>query len=209
MPLREMELAEILGDNKERDKIICDDYIDGFFAQEIHDKWLVRHPEDKLDIVVSRINQIIKRNSNYIDKRIAWSKAKRVHLLQRFVEDNPKTRKDPVDVLEQIRKEVEGDVPLIDMRQQNVTISYGWIGDSNVEDNFNKLHTAALPAGDTQVTEEISSGEDRKTGREDGMVSTRDGQAVSDKAGPVLDSGTDVPPSEADHLDKAQGDIES
>ncbi len=93
---------EIKGINKLRDMAICLDYIAGIEYEDIKAK-------RKLSLTVRRIQQIVYDNAAFINPRVAWPKSKRVRILQKWIEDTPKSKKDPADLLEQVRKEVEGD----------------------------------------------------------------------------------------------------
>lgn len=101
---------EIKGKNKVRDFCICLEYIDGKTPEEI--KYL-----RKLRLSVRRIQQILYENSDFVNSRIGWSKSKRLHTLQRIAERSGlglSDKKDILNVLEQMRKEIDGDKPLVD-----------------------------------------------------------------------------------------------
>lgn len=104
-----MKVAEeILGKNRVRDLAICSDYIQGLTPQEIIDR-------RKLNLTVRRVEQIIYTNSPFVNPRIGWSKSKRLHKLARVAEKAGEAlsdKKDILNVLEQMRKEIEGDKPI-------------------------------------------------------------------------------------------------
>lgn len=93
---------EIVGRNRVRDTRICIEYISGKSPEEIFEyEWV--------NISVRRIYHILFRNQSYINPRITWPKARRVWMLQRMIDDAPDTKKDKADLVEQHRREAEGD----------------------------------------------------------------------------------------------------
>lgn len=138
--------AQIIGDNKLRDLKICMDYIDGRSAEEIV---VLR----KFSISARRVQQILYANKQFINQNIAWPKSQRIHELQRLYKTvDGKTRKDPTDILEQLRREVEGDKPVVD-QSQHTHITYHW-SDDVVEDR-NPLQATALPETHTRIEEAV------------------------------------------------------
>jgi len=102
---------KIAGVNKLRDYKICIDYISGRSPQEIITK-------RSLMLSVRRVFQILYANAAFINPRVAWPKARRIQLRQRIVEDSPqKSKKDIIDQLNDLTKEIEGDKPVIDNSQ--------------------------------------------------------------------------------------------
>ncbi len=104
--------SEIKGKNRVRDFAICMDYIQGKRPEEIV-------ASRKLEISARRVEQIVYANSAFVNPRVAWPKSKRIHELQRMIENAGETKKDKADLLDQLRKEVEGDRPLIDNSTHN------------------------------------------------------------------------------------------
>jgi hypothetical protein len=101
---------EIQGDNKIRDFDICKLYIDGLSPEQIKDK-------RKSNLTIRRIQQILSKNANFVNERVGWDKTKRLHRLQQIAEKLPdklSQKKDILNVLEQIRKEMEGDKPQVE-----------------------------------------------------------------------------------------------
>ena len=90
-----------------RDYKICLEFIAGHTPEEIRVK-------RNLSITVRRINQILYDCSPFLNTRVAWPKSKRIHYLQRCIPETAQSKKDPADLIEQVRKEVEGDKPLVD-----------------------------------------------------------------------------------------------
>ena len=92
---------DVIGKNKIKDINICKMYIEGMIGEEIAEHFTIK---------TSRVNQILRTNSVIIDKNIGWSKAKRIHMLQRLAEKTGlrlSPTKDTLNILEQIRKEIE------------------------------------------------------------------------------------------------------
>lgn len=113
-----MKLPEtIKGKNRLRDLLICTDYINGYTSREIKVK-------RNFKITVRRIDQILYDCSDFLNPRVAWPKTKRIHKRQRLITDSDqKSKKDIVDQLNDLTKEIEGDKPLIDNSQhQHFTI---------------------------------------------------------------------------------------
>ena len=138
------------GDNnlKERNLLICNDWVEGLTAQEIIDQWPTRHPEISLNILPSRIYQILWENNQYVEPQVAWNKARRIHKLQSWIKDK-ESKKDPADLLEQVRREVEGDAPLIDQSQKVINITYQWGLDDASVVGKDTIPPTALPEADT------------------------------------------------------------
>ncbi len=109
---------EIIGKNRIRDFYICNLYIKGHTAEEITE---IIQNKCITPVKLNRCYKIISANSVYINKYIGWSKSKRIHLLQKWVKKNDSSKKDPADLIEQIRREIEGEKPLI---EQHTHITY-------------------------------------------------------------------------------------
>lgn len=98
---------EIVGQNKFRDLQICEAYCGDQTAKEI---------AAGFGLTERRVYYILQQNSEYVVKNVGWSKAKRLKMLKKIAESagiqlSPK--KDILNVIEQMRKELEGDKPLI------------------------------------------------------------------------------------------------
>lgn len=63
------------------------------------------------------IYKILSRNHMFITIDKDWEKKKRIHRLKVAINAAPNTKKDVMDLMEQLRKEIEGDRPLIDQSQ--------------------------------------------------------------------------------------------
>lgn len=104
---------QIRGINKIRDFNICQLYLSGMTPLEIWDVYAKRHRP----LSLRRIQRIISDNSEFINPRVAWPKTKRLHRLQRIADKMPDKlthNKDVLNVMEEIRKEIDGETPLID-----------------------------------------------------------------------------------------------
>ena len=108
---------EIKGINKLRDYKICSDYIANLSPEEILKK-------RNLTLSIRRIFQILYDNAAFINPLIAWPKTRRIQLRQRILQNtSEKSKKDIVDQLNDLTREIEGDKPLIDLSQhQHFTI---------------------------------------------------------------------------------------
>ena len=152
-----MKLPQIVGKNKLRDFRICSLYIQGKTPEEIAS-------DRTLGLGVRRVQKILNANAGFVNPKIAWPKSKRIHILQRVAVaagDQLSEKKDILNVLEQLRKEIEGDRPQLE--QTFITnVNYAW----QDEDHNNPLLSAEVSNGHTQLEESISSSGDRKTGRE-------------------------------------------
>lgn len=68
----------------------------------------------RFGISATRCYQIVYANRDLITIDKDWEKNKRVHWLKRQIVKNDSTKKDTADLQEQLRKELEGDKPLVD-----------------------------------------------------------------------------------------------
>ena len=104
---------EIKGINKLRDYKICSDYIANLSPEEILKK-------RNLSLSTRRIFQILYDNAAFINPLIAWPKTRRIQLRQRILQSTPeKSKKDIVDQLNDLTREIEGNTPLIDNSQHS------------------------------------------------------------------------------------------
>ena len=70
---------------------------------------------EKFGLTERRILQILIKNHAYVKRDKVWEKEKRINILERLVRSKGnKTSKDIVDLLAEIRKEIEGDQGGID-----------------------------------------------------------------------------------------------
>ena len=62
-----------------------------------------------------RVQQILATNSNYIKINKEWEKKKRIHALKLSIKNSKSSKKDRADLIDQLRKEIEGDRPLVNL----------------------------------------------------------------------------------------------
>lgn len=77
---------------------------------------------EKFNLTERRIMQILSTNHAFIRRDPEWEKEKRINRLNRWLKKDGKLRdsnKDPVEIQDFIRKEIEGDKPLIDQSVHN------------------------------------------------------------------------------------------
>lgn len=91
---------KVKGHNKIRDAKIIHLYAEGKTMDEIGSRF---------DLTGSRIQQIIYRNRELLDFDKKYEKAKRINWLKRQLDKAGDSNKDSADILEQYRKEIEGD----------------------------------------------------------------------------------------------------
>lgn len=99
---------QIVGRNKIRDLLICDFFASGLSATEIMQEMERRNKP----MTLRRCHQILSTNKSFLNDNVVWPKYKRVQRLQRIADktsDKISKRKDILDVMEQLRKEIEGD----------------------------------------------------------------------------------------------------
>ena len=126
-----MKIPEIKGKrNKIRNAAIVIAYkIENLTSKEI---------SEKFELTQRRIIQILRENNSFIKRDKEWEKEKRIKRLESWLDRNDETKKDPADILDQLRKEIEGDKPLIDQSTHNNTVTYVW------EDSTNKVQPTVL-----------------------------------------------------------------
>lgn len=127
---------EIVGRKRVRDTRICLEYISGISPEIIATyKWVNLTPR--------RVYRILFANQAFINPRIAWPKSRRIWMLQSMIDSAEDSKKDKADLIEQMRKEVEGDKPLIDNSVHEHT-TYVWESDKD------KIQPSRLPEGSTR-----------------------------------------------------------
>ena len=60
-------------------------------------------------ITIRRVQQILYANRDFVKENREWEKTKRIQWLRQQVKKRGDTRKDSADLIEQLRKELEGD----------------------------------------------------------------------------------------------------
>lgn len=76
-----------------------------------------------------RVGYILKANKDFLTETNDWAKIKRLHTLNRFFNNipvnlHPTTIDESIKVMEQLRKEIEGDKPTIAVNTTNVIQVY-------------------------------------------------------------------------------------
>ena len=72
---------------------------------------------ERFKLSVRRIHQIVYANREFLKKEQGWEKSKRVRWLQKQIKKAGDTKKDSADLIEQLRKEIEGDKPLVNIEK--------------------------------------------------------------------------------------------
>jgi len=107
---------KIVGRNKIRDLAICKR-----FEELLDDPQYPTIESVKKQVALQfnfseiYIYKIVRRNNAYIPIDKEWEKRKRINRLKVEIKNKEKSTKDVADLMEQLRKEIEGDKPLIDM----------------------------------------------------------------------------------------------
>lgn len=140
---KELTPDEVFGNNQERDANICND----FALNELDFPELAK----KYELTEQRILQILIKNRVYklIDKD--WEKTKRINRLRRWIKKRPDTMKDTLEVQQELRKEIEGDKPLIDQSNHYTTKVYVW----ETSENSNPILSTELPEDNSRIQEQI------------------------------------------------------
>jgi len=63
---------------------------------------------EKFHLTERRIRQILAVNHAFVKRDKEWEKEKRINQINRWIKDNPTTKKDSADLLDQLRIEIEG-----------------------------------------------------------------------------------------------------
>ena len=108
---------------KIRNTEICQKYLD-WYDQDMFKTEFVKDLMGRLtqeyNLTQQSIYNILKANQHLIEFHKGWEKHKRITELKRLRSDKNKSNKDVVDILEQERKEIEGEKPFID-QSTNIT----------------------------------------------------------------------------------------
>ena len=123
-----MKIEDIITENKERDYQIIQDWLDGIPVDGMEDSIA-----NKNQISATRVYAIIKENKSIINVDRDEKKNKRIARLERIARttsDKINPTKDILNVLEQLRKEIEGDKPLIE-QHTHITKDYRFLRDSD------------------------------------------------------------------------------
>ena len=130
-------------DLKERNKEICRLY---------RDESLSTYEIAKIiDLTQQRVHQILKENIGLLKVEKEWEKVQRVHSLKTFLKDKKESNKDPVEIIEQLRKEIDGDKPLVDQSVNIQQINYVRYDPNNQD----PICTSDVPVGDRTISSEV------------------------------------------------------
>ena len=69
---------------------------------------------EKFKLSIRRIQQIVYANRDFLKLENEWEKAKRVRWYKQQIKKRGDSKKDSADLQEQLRKEIEGNGPLVD-----------------------------------------------------------------------------------------------
>ncbi len=96
---------------KIRDAGICKSYV--------ADNMTIASIAESFNLTISRIRQILYKNREFLKIDRNWEKIKRIHWYRKQIEKCKDSKKDVADLQEQLRKEIEGDVSLVDQSQHS------------------------------------------------------------------------------------------
>lgn len=143
-----MKLPEkITGRNRIRDAAIVLSWKEG----ELSTKQL----SEKFKLTERRIDQILRTNHAFVPVDKVWEKKKRIIRLKRYLDKCTESRKDPVDILEQIRKELEGENVLLSGDALKPVINIIHYGEAAPRDNNS---SSRIPAESVCVRDFKESG---------------------------------------------------
>jgi hypothetical protein len=128
----------------ERNKNICKEWVEWHANEEYESEpvsELKKRISIKYDITEQYIYQILKANVSILKHNVEWRKFLRVCRLQRLQAGKHESRKDITDLLEQERKELEGEKAAVEINQYT-TIWNGAIDKSNKIDQSGRITNA-------------------------------------------------------------------
>ena len=116
-----MRIKDIVGKSKIRNFKICQLWLEGDLT--------IEQIAMRFGVVPSTISRIVYKNRHALTIDKQYEKVKRVRWLRAQIRKKKATRKDPAELQEQMRKEIEGDKPLVDQSQHYTVV---WqIGDED------------------------------------------------------------------------------
>jgi hypothetical protein len=110
---------------KIRNAKICKEWVewhDSEMAAEEPVSALMKRVTEKYDLTQERIYQVLRENVATLKHNADWRKFLRICKLQREQAKKPNSKKDLLDLMEQERKELEGERPLVDFSQHHTII---------------------------------------------------------------------------------------
>ena len=102
------------GRHKIRDTKIC-----MLWARELMSSESI---SEMFKLSIRRVQQIVYANRDFLKKEREWEKTKRVRWLEQQIKKSGDTKKDSADLIEQLRKEIEGDKPNIEKHIHFTTV---------------------------------------------------------------------------------------
>lgn len=100
---------KIKGIHKIRDLKICRLWIEEGITTDII--------AEKVRLTERRVRQILRANKIFLKVDKPFEKAKRIHLLRVAINNSKESKKDRADLIDQLRREIEGDRPLINIEK--------------------------------------------------------------------------------------------
>ena len=97
-----------------------------------------------------RILQILSKNHAFIKRDKEWEKEKRINRLAERLRTSPPTRKDELDILGELRKEIDGDTKIIQGGESKVVVIYPKEYKRPEQDQrreSNRNHVETIPGG--------------------------------------------------------------
>ena len=98
-----MKIPKVIGKKRIRDARICKLWADDLLS--------IEELSRKLNLTVRRIQQILYVNKDFVKSNQDWEKTKRKRWLRKQIHKAGNSRKDPADLVNQLRIEEEGDKP--------------------------------------------------------------------------------------------------
>lgn len=119
--------TNIKGRNKIRDAAICLEYENWHDSDAPKTESVNQFCErigEKNDLTARRIYSILRKNNSYIPIDKEYEKRRRIHWLKRQIaRKGDRTQKDAADLIEMLRKEIDGDKATVDMsKHTHITI---------------------------------------------------------------------------------------
>ena len=106
-----MKIPKIVTKHKIRDAKIC--------ALWAKDLWTMEAIGQHFNISATRVSQILYKNQAFIDFHKDWEKKKRIIWLKKQIKNAKDSKKDPADLQLQLKLELEGAKPLIQVNHNN------------------------------------------------------------------------------------------
>lgn len=100
---------------------------------------------EKFNLTQRRIHQILAKNHAFIKRDKAWEKEKRINRLIKRLNESAPTKKDELEIMAELRKEIEGEDAKKDAGESKIIVIYPPKGKDN---GANRVETipSAIPA---------------------------------------------------------------